>query len=211
MTQEQQKLEAARTELFSAERRAQSVGSELNNDVIIFGDKHQSSTQYPPTRNITGMTASSSNLSATLASQKDRQASVQHHAWRPSEVPTGAYAPSLSRDERRQVEDRDHRVEDRFRQVITGAVGRPDSAALEAERRERAEAMAEAEARAAQQVDQEAEEQRRREELRRKKDTIANLADAYGGNDDSGWRESSVDFTSPLRTVSSADAHFAWL
>ena len=186
--QEQQNLVAARAELFSG-RRAQSVGSEMNNDVISFGGHHTPSVQDPPTRNLTDMTTYSSNSLATTAAATDRQMPMPNHSWRPSEVPVGAFAPPLSRDERRQVQDRDDQVEDRFRQVITGAVGRPNSVAMAAERRQRGAQDLEAQQAAREQETRQAEEKRNQEALRRKKDTIANLADAYGGNDDSSWRK----------------------
>lgn len=178
--QEQANLQAARAELFGSARRVDSVGSEFNNGIISFNASPQTdSMQYPPpppTRNLTDVTPhySSASLATTAAGEGPRRPSRRTD----SEVPLAALAPPLSRDERRQVDERDEHLESRFRAVMTGAVGRPDSAALSAERE-----ADEARARAA------AEEEQRREEQRRKKDTIANLADAYGGSEDSGWGE----------------------
>lgn len=76
------------------------------------------------------------------------------------------------RPDRRDTQDRNQQLESRFREVMTGAIGRPDSDAVR---------------------DEDTEQKKKRQSmLRRKKDTLMNFTDAYGQADDEGetdWGE----------------------
>ncbi|BGP14012.1 hypothetical protein JCM10213v2_001950 [Rhodosporidiobolus nylandii] len=103
---------------------------------------------------------------------------------RPSEVPAFVppFAPS-QRDERRDTVDtqqRDEDVQGRWMEVMTGRVGVDDE-----------------------EEEQEVEREKQREQARRKKDTIAGLAEAYAGGGEQEWEE--VDLPSAIPAIARPD------
>lgn len=191
-------LQSARQELFEAALapRSASPGGQSNyhhhpqhdshrgpaiNPFLSRDDStHSLHSQFPPPRFTASPAPSHAYTERSLYSHHSGTSSAKpllaqspapSRPPRPSEVPSAAAArspPSHFAADRRDTQQRNDQIESRFREVMTGAVGRPTS-----------EAVTEAEE----------EEERRRERqsvARRKKDTVLDFADVYGQADEEG-------------------------
>lgn len=142
-------------------------------------------SQYPPSRLSPSPAPSQAHAERSLYSYPSTSttavpqlSNTPSRPSRPSEIPSAVAAPKPSywqdeRVDRRDTQDRNQQLESRFREVMTGAVGRPNSDAVKEE-------------------DEREQKQKRQSMLRRKKDTLMNFTDAYGQADDEGetdWGE----------------------